>query len=301
MADQKITELTLGHPLADDIIPYVSDPGGSAVTKKTLVGSIGDSPSCSRGLVGTNNTGTPTTKFDFSADLVELRNPTTGGTHVVTSTGTITCDITLPAAGATPTANGCDQSKISALTSRWVHFYFIWNGTAIATIASLTAPPTGPAFPSGYTKWCYIGAIRLNGSSQLIPSHLRANNVYYRERQAAVNAGTQTVETAVDISAIIPPNAQNWQGTIDNIIGVSNASGAVTLTTFVRVFTGLNWIVAVMALTGLGNAQTSQVTGPSWIAPNIGQNFYYLHSISPGTSPSANIFVLSYSMPNGGS
>jgi hypothetical protein len=40
MADEKITQLTAGTPVATDVIPYVSDPGGTAVTKKTLVSSL---------------------------------------------------------------------------------------------------------------------------------------------------------------------------------------------------------------------------------------------------------------------
>ncbi len=40
MTDQKITQLTVGVPDATDIIPYVSDPSGSPVTKKSLVSSL---------------------------------------------------------------------------------------------------------------------------------------------------------------------------------------------------------------------------------------------------------------------
>lgn len=43
MADQKISELTIGVPLATDVIPYVSDPGGTPVTKGSLVSSISPS------------------------------------------------------------------------------------------------------------------------------------------------------------------------------------------------------------------------------------------------------------------
>jgi len=43
MADQKITEISVGVPVSTDLIPYVSDPSGSAVTKASLVSDIGGS------------------------------------------------------------------------------------------------------------------------------------------------------------------------------------------------------------------------------------------------------------------
>ena len=47
MADKKITELTQGIPVANDVFPYVSSPGATPVTKKTLydnggwIGAVG--------------------------------------------------------------------------------------------------------------------------------------------------------------------------------------------------------------------------------------------------------------------
>lgn len=41
MTDKKITALTVGVPISTDVIPYVSDPDGTPVTKKTLVSSLG--------------------------------------------------------------------------------------------------------------------------------------------------------------------------------------------------------------------------------------------------------------------
>ena len=40
MADKKITALTAGSPVSTDIIPYVSAPSGSAVTKKATLSSF---------------------------------------------------------------------------------------------------------------------------------------------------------------------------------------------------------------------------------------------------------------------
>ena len=40
MADKKITALTAGSPVSTDVIPYVSDPSGSAVTQKATLSSF---------------------------------------------------------------------------------------------------------------------------------------------------------------------------------------------------------------------------------------------------------------------
>lgn len=304
MADsdnKKITELLLGVPVATDIFPYVSSPGSSPVVKKSLISSMGGSSLIgSRGLVGINNSGTPNTQFDFTADFVALRDPTTGNVVVATNTGAITNNIALPASGSTPTANGCDQIKISGLTSRWVHFYWIWNGSTLATVASLTAPPTGPTLPSGYTHWAYIGAVRLNGSSQLVPTYLRGNKAYYQTRQLVVNSGAATTETAVDIAAFIPPNASTWTGTYSQIKATATAGGVISFYTVLRIFTGVEWILEAFDLSGLSNGSVAGFGGPTFEAPNIGQSFYYFSAISGGTSPTVIIYVLGYGLPNGG-
>lgn len=40
MADSKISALTAGTPVLTDVIPYVSDPGGTPVTKKATVANL---------------------------------------------------------------------------------------------------------------------------------------------------------------------------------------------------------------------------------------------------------------------
>ena len=85
-----------------------------------------------RGLTGTNNSTTPNTQYDFSADAVVLIN-TNGAPIRRVNTGTITNNVS--AAGAV--ANGRDQSGAFSAGS-WIHFYFIWNGTTLATVSSAT-------------------------------------------------------------------------------------------------------------------------------------------------------------------
>src|SRR5712671_6459738 len=67
---------------------------GIVLQASDLIGSYGI-----RGLVGTNNAGAPTTKYDLSADLVVLRAPG-GGLNVQTATGVLTNDTGLAGSAA---------------------------------------------------------------------------------------------------------------------------------------------------------------------------------------------------------
>src|ERR1044072_4542741 len=98
-----------------------------------------------KGASCTNNTGTPDTQFDLNADIVVLRG-SDGNSVVRVAPGSITNNVST----AGPAANGRDQSGAFSASS-WVHFYWIWNGTTIATISSTATQATGPTLPSGYT------------------------------------------------------------------------------------------------------------------------------------------------------
>ena len=69
------------------------------------VGGPGVGAPAVRGAVGINNTGTPNTKYDVSADAVVLRDPATGTIMVKAPLTTVTNDILL----AGPVLNGRDQ------------------------------------------------------------------------------------------------------------------------------------------------------------------------------------------------
>jgi len=67
---------------------------GIALQASDLIGSYG-----LRGFNGTNNAGTPNSKYDMVADLVVLRAPG-GGLNVQTNTGTLTNDVGLAGSAA---------------------------------------------------------------------------------------------------------------------------------------------------------------------------------------------------------
>src|SRR5437660_11554111 len=58
-AQTKISELPAGTPVSTDIVPYVSDPAGTAVTKKTTVAN----------LLGVQHTTCPSNQFGNSVSV----------------------------------------------------------------------------------------------------------------------------------------------------------------------------------------------------------------------------------------
>ncbi len=287
------------------LMPFVSP--GSIGNVLTSAGSSwisaapsGDGMIGSRNLVGQNNASTPNTKFDFSADMVCLRNPSAKQLNVQTNTGTITCDITLPASGSVSTANGCDQSKISALTSVWVHFYWIWNGSTLATLASQSAPPTGPTLPSGYTSWAYIGAVYLDGSSHFITCRIQGNTLYYPIAMGGnmgrvLAAGTATTETSVSCSAWVPPNATSILFALTAQVGGTNNQYDPVV---VGWKSGNNFYILVALYCVTGTTISSVNTGE---CPNNSQTLYY-HWVTPASvAYLAYIDICGFRIPNGSS
>jgi len=243
------------------------------------------------GLRGQNNTGTPDTQFDMSADLVQLWNPSNHAITIRTATGTLTNNIST----AGPAANGRDQAGAFSAES-WLHVYFIWNGTTLATISSTTAPPTGPTLPTGYTHWAYAGAVRYNATPLLVATAWRGSTAFYAapRSQGVLSDGDATTATEVVLAAYMPPNAltARW----------SMACYLDALATGVYYCS----IGLTSGVTGGGNAwvaleMASQIDEAALFsrfaeAPVIGQSVWYLNSAS---GMSSYIYVEGFTMPNG--
>lgn len=98
------------------------------------------------------------TAYQMRQDALVLMRPSTLATVFIQQPGTIVCDI----GTAGPTINGRDQ--VAAFDSdSLIYFYWIWNGTTLATIASASPPIdaagafVGPTMPQSYTHWSYLG------------------------------------------------------------------------------------------------------------------------------------------------
>lgn len=237
-----------------------------------------------------NNTGTPLTQFDLTAERVVLMN-SSGQAVVRLSPGTITNNTST----AGSAANGRDQAGAFSASS-WVHFYWIWDGSTLASLSSASA--TSPTLPSGYTHWAYCCAVRFNGSSQMPNVRCRGAWVYYEARVVALSGGAAVAETSVDISAIIPPNALQYH--VEAIqVATTDGAGAFNVNSLFRIVTGVNFWASTIQLNGLGLTSNELLSPAVLIAPNIGQAFLYLNTNTTG-SVTFTAVIAGYSIPNGG-
>lgn len=247
--------------------------------------------------IGAPNTVTPLTQYDLSADVVQLRNPTTGQVVTVMNPGVRTNNILT----AGPAVNGRDQAGAFSANS-YVHLYHVYDGTTLATISSLAAPTVGPTLPGGYTSFSYFNTLRLNASTQFLPTRMVGAWVYYVGGQSVLSGGLATSPTAVDVSGFVPSSSMRYQ--INDSGWAVNADGAGLLVADLEIHLVSGTIFAYMARPALGAMAASSSArtqvGLPMVLPNLGQQFFYKWTITNGSAPSANITVSAYSVPNGG-
>lgn len=241
-------------------------------------------------LVAQNNTGTPNTLMDMSAQSVTLKG--TSITPSVTRFGVATVTNNIGLAG--PAANGRDQAGAFGTTAE-VHFYFIWNGTVMATISSLVAPPTGPTLPTGYTHWAYALSVRLNGTN-LPQVRAFGRRVSYVTAQSM---GTPNASTSFTYSTFVPAIAESfsWTGAFSiNADGSGNAYASLGVDSGIT-----NQRVIEIGMSGLG---VGGATGPFYARwtdmPNMpAQVFSVVITVAAaGGGITTGQFVTDYVVPN---
>lgn len=248
------------------------------------------------GLLGRVNAAFPLIRYDLSADAVVLRDAN-GATVARFATGWVACDFS--AAG--PSASGRDQAGAFPANS-WVNLFFIWNGTTLATIASLAAPTAGPTLPASYTHWCYATTIRWNASSNIIPVLVNGSKVSYLLPDGGVNrvlaGGRAASMTSVSYVSLVPSSA--LVALLDFIISAQDN---------IPISPGILVRPSGQTYTGSVMARASAVAGATAVAsavrslPNTGSVEYTLVNVAGGTNPSGGAFidVIGYTVPNGDS
>lgn len=108
------------------------------------------------GFKAANNTGTPNTQLDISANNAVMLSPT--GAALNRSSVAVTVNFLING------ANGLDTGSIAQAS-----FYYVWlidNGSAPAGLVSLSS--TAPTMPAGYSYKCRLASIATNGSSPVM-------------------------------------------------------------------------------------------------------------------------------------
>jgi hypothetical protein len=200
-----VTTLTAIQTLTNKTLTSPTINGG------TLTGVSGSFTvrDLTRGLVIVPNSGTPLSQVDI--DVTEVATQDTSFVTALLSSVNLTIDIT--ASGI----NGLDTG--SEASSTWYYLWVIYNGTTTAGLMSLSS--TAPTMPGGYTFKALVGAVRNDGSSNIIAFEQEENRVYYDANQTILNTAGATINawTAIGITAFCPPTAKKIQG----IIAASNS------------------------------------------------------------------------------
>jgi hypothetical protein len=234
----------------------------------------------SRGQFSKNSTGAPDSQYELKADLVILAKPSDQSTVTRYNPGTITNNVGL----AGPIVNGRDQS-LGFSASSWVHFYWIWNGTTLATLSSATPPPSGPTLPTGYTHWSYAGAVRLNATSQLVKTFIQGSRAYAARAQVYSGSPSAGAEVPITVSGFVPPNA----------VGIELSWNA-------RFPATANSGITFRFLSGVDHIEFRTVSGTATLAagavslPNVNQSVIFMREASNTTV----LDVAGYTLPNGG-
>lgn len=183
------------------------------------------------GLTIVNNAGTPNTQIDVAFTRTCLVSVV--GSPVFLTNGSFTIDLTTGT--VTPAANGMDGE--ARPTSGWLYLYVISTGSGSAGLGTTVSPLAGfPTLPAGYSFYAYVGAMRCDGSSNLMRSRQRGPDASYTVVAATntaaypivatgstgtINASTFT-GTAEATGAFVPASA----ATIKFVLGCPSAGGA---------------------------------------------------------------------------
>lgn len=184
----------------------ISSPTASSAVTPVAGGSA-------TGLYVTNNAAVPNTSIDITARSAVA--VTSSGLPIYLSAPSVTIDLT------TTGANGMDTGARPA--SAFVYCYLISNGSTTAGLATATSPTTGgPTMPGGYTYALYVGALLLNGSSNLYRLILRGKDASFK-----ITTATNTPQMGLIASGI---NASVWSLTAPTYVNVALSGVLVPLT-----------------------------------------------------------------------
>jgi hypothetical protein len=197
------------------IISYTRRSGTAIINPTPMAGA--------QGLVIVNDSGTPNTKIDVTADQAVMINPT--GNVPIYATGisrVINC--------TTTGADGLDTGALA--NSTWYNIFLISNGSSTVGLASLSA--TAPTMPSGYIYLVRVGAMRTDGSANFLRTRQSGSRAQYTitagsntTAMPTMTSGSAGLWTAVAVASFVPPTATQIKGALFNTSPGNNTGGGV--------------------------------------------------------------------------
>lgn len=181
---------------------------GTAIVNPTSMSGV-------QGLLVTNNTGTPNTNIDISADQALLL--ASGPVPIYVASAAVTINTT------TTGANGLDTG--SRASSTWYNMFLISNGSVTAGLASLSA--TTPTLPSGYIYSVRVGAMRTDGSGNFLRTRQMGAHTEYTTGGISMVTGSNSAWTAIAVGNYVPPTATQIKGIMSAISMGNNTTVSV--------------------------------------------------------------------------
>ena len=267
----------------------IADNAGADRVDITVDSAPGISSQDMSGSFGQDSFTATDTTFTLSCDAVKVMSAAYD-TVLRVSPSNVTNNI----GTAGPAANGRDQAAAFSSNS-WIYFYWIWNGTTLASLSS-TSWPT-PVLPTGYTHWCMAAIVRYR-TSALDYVSVRGNTVFYRAAQGVIVGATETAETTNFLTTYVPPKALSMLLEINTTMA-STAGGAAGMQ-FVLRHTSTYDFASVVAR---APAASQSIRNTSFIViPNKSQTVYHIWSGSTTnvSSKSGDVNMVGYTVPNGG-
>lgn len=119
------------------------------------------------------------------------------GDRAMTAASDLTLDIT--ASGK----NGLDTGSESSDT--WYYIYMIMDTDTPEVAGLISASPTSPTLPGGFTKKRLVGAVRNNGSGNLIHFNQLGNVVRYVDSYNVLGVGASTGWRTFSVANYVAP------------------------------------------------------------------------------------------------
>ena len=265
--------------------------GESTIASTANVQTVADVAITQYGSLNNTSYGSATTPTLFTLQATSVKLIDAANHAIIITGGSATTTNTITTAG--PALGGRDQAAAFG-AEEWIYFYWIQSGTTTSSLSSLSYP-TPAALPTGTTHYCLAAAVKSTASA-LASGYMRGNTFYHDRRQTVVTNQTNTSESTISTTSFVPPPALCWDATLE--LGINN-NVPITKTAYyiIRLITGQNYYRQTI--------QTNEATTANWEShlftiPNINQSFITIWTDDGGNTVSGNIYLNSYTIPNGG-